>query len=93
MGIKYYCTYYPQVLKRDVPRLDSLINFRIKQSIIEKLETNPLIFGFPLHGVLKPHWKLRVGDYRVVYTVIKNEVRIIAIGHRREVYQMLENRM
>ncbi|MBK5283114.1 MAG: type II toxin-antitoxin system RelE/ParE family toxin [Nitrospiraceae bacterium] len=34
-------------------------------------------------------FKLRVGDYRVVYELIRNEQMIIvhAIGHRREIYR------
>ena len=34
------------------------------------------------------YWKIRQGDYRVVYQVddLSQEVAIIKIGHRREVY-------
>ena len=34
-------------------------------------------------------WRIRQGDYRVVYKVIGNilTVEIIRVGHRRDVYQ------
>jgi mRNA interferase RelE/StbE len=34
-------------------------------------------------------WRIRVGDYRVVYTVIQSKlvVLVVKIGHRREVYR------
>ncbi len=33
--------------------------------------------------------RLRVGDYRIIYTfdVIRNEVHLLAVGHRREIYR------
>ncbi len=34
-------------------------------------------------------FRLRVGDYRVIYdyNVCRNEIHLLAIGHRREVYR------
>jgi mRNA-degrading endonuclease RelE of RelBE toxin-antitoxin system len=35
------------------------------------------------------HFRLRVGDYRVIYdfNVAKNELSLITLGNRREVYR------
>jgi mRNA interferase RelE/StbE len=34
-------------------------------------------------------WRIRIGDYRVIYTVERKEllVLVLKIGHRREVYR------
>jgi len=34
-------------------------------------------------------WRIRVGDYRVIYTLndAEKEVVVYAIGHRREIYR------
>lgn len=42
-----------------------------------------------LTGKLSGFFKLRVGDYRVIYRIIKSEDLIVVhrIGHRREVYR------
>ena len=34
-------------------------------------------------------YRLRVGDYRIIYTfdVGRNEIHLLAMGHRREVYR------
>ena len=34
-------------------------------------------------------YRLRVGDYRMIYTFDpgKNEIHLLAVGHRREVYK------
>jgi mRNA interferase RelE/StbE len=92
MEIKYICTYYPQVLKHDIPRLSGANSTKIKRAVEYKLQTNPFIFGLPLRGTLKARWKLRVGNYRVIYKIIGNQVQIIAIGHRNTIYDMLEKR-
>jgi mRNA interferase RelE/StbE len=46
--------------------------------------------GFPhkrLHG--RPEFRLRVGDYRVIYEfdLRQNELYLVTVGHRREVYR------
>jgi mRNA interferase RelE/StbE len=42
-----------------------------------------------LRGELKPGWRVRVGDYRVLYRIddAAGEVKIFEIGHRREIYR------
>ena len=37
----------------------------------------------------RPEFRLRVGDYRVIYDfdLAKNEVRLITLGNRREIYR------
>lgn len=45
-------------------------------------------FGKPLRYSLKGARRLRVGDYRVIYTIEPSDViLIVKIGHRREVYE------
>jgi len=36
-----------------------------------------------------PGWRLRVGDYRILYTIDDpdQEITIYAVGHRRDVYR------
>jgi mRNA-degrading endonuclease RelE of RelBE toxin-antitoxin system len=33
-------------------------------------------------------FKLRVGDWRVIYTIEKDAIIIKAVGHRREIYRL-----
>lgn len=42
-----------------------------------------------LRGRLKEGWRVRVGEYRILYRIDdeKDEVRIFDIGHRRDVYR------
>ena len=42
-----------------------------------------------LRGGLEGRWRLRVGDYRVVYTIRDDRllVLVLRVAHRREVYR------
>jgi mRNA interferase RelE/StbE len=84
---KYGVKYHPAVKSEDLPRLSSDIKSRIRKAIEQKITTAPHEYGFPLRKTLKGYWKLRVGDYRVVFKVAGDMVTIFCISHRKEIYQ------
>ncbi len=84
MEVEVY--YHPKVLTEDIPSLSKTVRLRIKKAIENKLLTYPQTFGEPLRGSLVPLWKLRVGDYRIVYDLKDTKVYIHAIGHRKHIY-------
>jgi mRNA interferase RelE/StbE len=79
---------YVESAVSDIQELDGSVRKIIKKAIEEKLGTDPLKYGLPLRRTLKKFFKLRVGDYRVIYQIEQKEVTILVvkIGHRREVY-------
>jgi len=79
--------YHPKVKNEDIPRLSSNISVRIENAIRNRLMVNPIKYGFHLRESLKGYRKLRVGDWRIIYRIIDKEIRIIAIGNRKEVYK------
>jgi len=79
--------YHPDVPREDLPKLSAEIRQRIRKAIEGKLAFSPQQFGEPLRRTLKGYWKLRVGDYRVIYKISGMTVVILRIGHRREVYE------
>ncbi len=84
--------YHPEVKSRDIPLLDGKTKARIKKAIGTRLMIAPHQYGKPLRKTLKGYWKLRVGDYRVVFKITGNEVLILGICHRKEVYPKIEKR-
>jgi len=78
--------YHPDVARVDIANMAVDIRNRIERAIESRLASEPERYGKPLRGTLRGYWKLRVGDYRVVYELIGQEVRILAIRHRRDVY-------
>ena len=78
--------YHPKVVAEDLPRLPSNIDSRIARAIETRLVQAPEQHGAPLRKTLKGYWKLRIGDYRVVYKIADGEVWILGIIHRKKVY-------
>jgi mRNA interferase RelE/StbE len=83
---RYSLTFRPAAL-RALRKLDRQIAERIKAAT-EALQDDPRPPGSKMligaHGV----WRIRIGDYRVVYTIDDQRriVRVAAAGHRRDVY-------
>ena len=63
-----------------------------RKAIEQRLTTSPHEYGQPLRKTLKGYWKLRVGDYRVVYRVEKKTVVVLGIRHRKDVYEEITER-
>jgi len=42
-----------------------------------------------LSGIHPPTWRLRIGDYRVVFRITPTDVTCLTIGHRKDVYRNL----
>lgn len=85
--------YHPDFKAIDIPQLDAKMKTRIKNAIETRLGTEPERYGSPLRKTLHGYWKLRVGDYRVVFKIVGAEVWILGIIHRRKVYEAVEKRL
>jgi mRNA interferase RelE/StbE len=84
--------YHPLVVKKDIPRLSASIAKRVRHTIETKLSFRPEVFGLPLRGTLKKYWKLRIGDYRVVYEIRDKQVFVLVIANRKDVYELATKR-
>ena len=82
----YRLLYHPLVLSRDIPRLDPPTKGRLRIAIERKLTKHPEATAKPLAHTTQRLWSLRVGDWRVIFTLREKEVWILKIGHRRDVY-------
>ena len=90
----YTVEFLTAVNNEDVPRLDTTILTNIRKAMETKLLTFPTTFGKPLRESLKGHRSLRVENYRIVYVVEpNNNILIVAMRHRRDVYQVAATRV
>ena len=85
--------YHPDVKAIDIPLLDAKLRNRIKRAIETRLTTAPHQYGVPLRKTLHGYWKLRVGDYRVVFKIAGEEVWIFGVIHRKRVYEEITKRL
>jgi mRNA interferase RelE/StbE len=88
----YKLIYHPDVKKFDLPKIDKQNKAMIKRAIEERLAVQPESYGKPLQRTLKGYWKLRVGDFRVVFKIIRDEILILAIMHRKKIYSQVKKR-
>jgi mRNA interferase RelE/StbE len=85
-----YAVRFRRSAEKDLQRLDETVQGRVLEAA-EGLATNPRPFGFrKLQGRRRDDaFRIRVGDYRIVYTVDDGAkaVTIERVRHRREVYR------
>jgi mRNA interferase RelE/StbE len=77
---------YKSSVLRDLKHLDRRVAERILNDIQDALSLGQDC-GASLSGQFKGMRKLRVGDYRVIYSKTKDGVLILRIGHRSVVYE------
>ena len=69
---------------KDIEKLESSITRRIIKKVDELLE-NP--FSRDIKRLKSSSdYRLRVGDYRVIFSIDKNIIQILKVGHRKNVY-------
>ena len=88
----YNLIYHADVAKVDLPKIDEKNKAMIKRAIEERLSSNPEVYGKPLQRTLKGYWKLRIGNYRVVFKILENDILIFGIIHRKSVYKEVGKR-
>ena len=82
-----YSITFARSARRELEALDSSIILRIL-SKIETLAVHPRPHGSRKLSGEKHLWRIRIGDYRVIYSVLDKERRIdiTAVRHRRDAY-------
>jgi len=76
-----------KVLK-DLKKIDKTWQIKIINKIEETLTTDPYS-GKKLIGDLSNFYRIRVGNYRVIYEIIEDivVVEVVKISHRKDVYK------
>jgi mRNA interferase RelE/StbE len=74
---------FKKSVSRDLKKIDKeqakrILN-RIDDELISNADKQPLLSG-KFAGLRK----FRVGEYRIIYTIIENTVLVLRISHRRE---------
>ena len=77
---------YKKSVQRDLKKLNKaevqrILN-QIEEDLSKKADTYPV-----LKGQFAGLRKYRAGDYRVIYVILGNNVLLLRIGHRKDVYK------
>ncbi len=73
---------------RDRRGLSDTIRLRIRKTLLA-LETDPRPTGAAKLSGERNRWRVRVGDYRILYEVddASRQVLVLRIAHRRDAYR------
>jgi mRNA interferase RelE/StbE len=90
-GFKYT---FSESAKKDLKKLDKFVVKRIADKLDELVAGKDGLSIKMLVSPKHPRYRLRVGDYRIVFEINKNEIIIIIIGvgHRKEIYKKIMTR-
>ncbi|NUN93299.1 MAG: type II toxin-antitoxin system RelE/ParE family toxin [Verrucomicrobiae bacterium] len=77
---------YKRSVEKDLVRLGKTEARRVLDKIEKELVARPDAYP-ALRGEFAGLRKLRVGDYRVIFAILGEQVLVLRIGHRREVYR------
>jgi mRNA interferase RelE/StbE len=73
--------------RKQAEQLPIKIRIRV-HNLIQRLESWPSVSGVKsLRHELKDAFRIRTGDYRVLFTVSGNTIVVFKIDHRRDVYK------
>jgi len=77
---------WPDSAQEQLAKLDRPIAKRIYEAV-GRLENNPDRWVSKI--VNSPYYKLRVGDYRVILDIQRNQLRILVVrvGHRKNIWK------
>ena len=83
--MRYRLVYTRRAIK-DVQGLEPSLKKRIGKTL-KRYEKDPLNFAEKLTDPRLGTYRFRIGDYRVICDIEGDEIVILRIGHRRDIYR------
>ena len=77
---------YAQRVSQDIKKLDIVVKKKIKKKI-EIYSTNPYYYAKKLINPKIGQYRWRIGNYRVIFDLNRKTVKILKIGHRKDIYK------
>jgi mRNA interferase RelE/StbE len=81
-----YDLVYTRRAEKDIKKLDPSIKSHIGKAIL-KLQDNPSRLSEKLIDPKIGTYRFRIGDYRVIFDIEGNDIVILRVGHRKEIYK------
>ena len=81
-----YKLVYTKTAFKDIQKLDPVAKKRIKRKL-ETLAKNPKLHSKKLTNSSIGNYRFRIGNYRIVFDIDKQNIVILRVGHRKEIYK------
>lgn len=77
---------YTKRVARDISGLDRAAIERIRKTL-ERYVQSPFDYAKKMVDPALGTYRFRIGEYRVIFDVEGNEIVVLRVGHRREIYR------
>jgi mRNA interferase RelE/StbE len=84
-NIKYELVYGKRAVK-DIERLNPSVKNRIGVALI-RFRENPLKYSSKLTNSPLGGYRFRIGDYRVIFDLVGDQIVILRVGDRKDIYK------
>ena len=81
-----YRLVYTRRAVKDIEKLEKKVKSRIGQALL-RFQPDPLGSAKALTNHSLGSYRFRVGDYRVIFDIEEDEIVVLRVGHRREIYR------
>ncbi len=75
---------------KDIEQLDSRVKSRISRALLRYSE-DPFKYARKLTDPGLGSYRFRIGDYRVIFDIEGDEMVVLRVGHRKDIYRNSPN--
>lgn len=84
--MKKYILAYTKRALRDIKKPDILAQKKLAK-FLEKFIADPFSYLEKLSNDKLGQYKVRIGNYRIILDIKKEEIIILRVGHRKDIYR------
>lgn len=77
---------YTNRAAKDIAGLDPQVRKRIKETL-ERYSESPTEYARKMVDSILGSYRFRIGDYRVIFDLENNDIVVLRVGHRRDIYR------
>jgi len=77
---------YTERAVRDITKLDRATRERIRKTL-ERYRRSPFDYAQKMADPKLGSYRFRIGEYRVIFDIEGDQIVILRVGHRREIYR------
>jgi mRNA interferase RelE/StbE len=71
---------------RDWKKFPEPLRARLQKKLLQYAE-DPFRYAIKLSDDAIGQYRFRVGDYRIIFDIIENQIVVLAVGNRKDIYQ------
>lgn len=81
-----YNLVYTHKAAKDIHKIEPSVRKRIGKALLRYKE-DPLKYSRKMINSEHGSYRFRIGDYRVIFDIENDDIAVLRIGHRKEIYR------